>query len=203
MPGLLLRVLGGVGYLGAFEMMAKVAAATGLTADPVRRLGALGVTVGEDAERLWQKLRLTNSEHARLASMADNWWRVAPGDEQAARALLYRLGPEKFTDRVLLAWAHAEAGAHDEAWHGHGAPAAALERAGLSVARRRLSGARGGKGAAARRGHARRRSGVDRGGFSQRGCGIGSDCRCGGEAIAAIAAWTQDRLSQRPIRIGR
>ena len=114
--GLLLRVLGGVGYLGAFEMMAKVAAATGLTADPVRRLGALGVTVGEDAERLWQKLRLTNSEHARLASMADNWWRVAPGDEQPARALLYRLGPEKFTDRVLLAWAHAEAGAHDEAW---------------------------------------------------------------------------------------
>ena len=115
--GLLLRVLGGVGYLGAFEMMAKIAAASGLAADPVRRLGALALAVGEDAERLWQKLRLTNSEHERLASMAEGWWRVKPGDEQAARALLYRLGPEKFTDRVLLAWAHSSAGVHDRDWH--------------------------------------------------------------------------------------
>jgi poly(A) polymerase len=114
--GLLLRVIGGVAYLGAFERMAKVAAATGLAGDPVRRLGALAVAVTEDAERLWQKLRLTNSEHERLLSMADGWWRIVPGDERDARALLYRLGPEKFTDRVLLAWAHADAGAHDRAW---------------------------------------------------------------------------------------
>jgi poly(A) polymerase len=52
-----------------------------------------------------------------VLSMAENWWRVAPDDEPLARALLYRLGPEKFTDRVLLAWAHAEAGAHDRDWH--------------------------------------------------------------------------------------
>jgi poly(A) polymerase len=114
--GLLLRVIGGVAYLGAFERMAKVAAATGLAGDPVRRLGALAVAVSEDAERLWQRLRLTNSEHERLLSMGEDWWRVAPGDEQEARALLYRLGPEKFTDRVLFAWAHADAGAHDRAW---------------------------------------------------------------------------------------
>jgi len=115
--GLLMRVIGGVAYLGAFEMMAKAAAASGLAADPVRRLGALAVAVTEDAERLWQKLRLTNSEHERLSSMAEGWWRVAPGDEQSARALLYRLGPEKFTDRVLLAWAHSDADAQDRAWH--------------------------------------------------------------------------------------
>ena len=29
--------------------------------------------------------------------------------EQAARALLYRLGPEHFTDRALLAWARSQA----------------------------------------------------------------------------------------------
>ncbi len=114
--GLLTRVIGGIGYLSAFEMMAKVAAATGLAADPVRRLGALALAVAEDAERLWQKLRLTNSEHERLAAMVERWWRVKPGNEQDARALLYRLGPEKFTDRVLLAWAHSDAGAHDAAW---------------------------------------------------------------------------------------
>jgi poly(A) polymerase len=116
--GLLLRVLGGVSYLGPFENMAKAEAAIGLAADPVRRLGALGVMIGEDAERLWQKLRLTNDEHARLASMAEGWWRISPSDgEPAARALLYRLKPEHFSDRVLLAWARSPAAASDAAWH--------------------------------------------------------------------------------------
>ena len=35
----------------------------------------------------------------------------------AARALLYRLGPEHFTDHALLGWARSQANAHDEAWH--------------------------------------------------------------------------------------
>ncbi len=92
--GLLLRVLGGVPYLAAFEMMAKVEAAAGVAPDAVRRLGALGVAMPEDAERLWQRLRLTNAEHARLAAMGADWRRMSPAHgEQAARALLYRLKP--------------------------------------------------------------------------------------------------------------
>jgi poly(A) polymerase len=114
--GVLGPVLGGVPYLAAIGNLAKLEAACGLAPDPVRRLGALAVMVAEDAERLWQRLRLTNAEHDRLASMADAWWRVAPDDEAAARALLYRLGPERFTDRVLLAWARSEAGTADAAW---------------------------------------------------------------------------------------
>jgi poly(A) polymerase len=71
----------------------------------VRRLGALGVLVTEDAQRLGERLRLARAEQDRLASMADQWWRVTPANgEAAARALLYRLGPERFVDRVLLAW---------------------------------------------------------------------------------------------------
>jgi poly(A) polymerase len=117
--GLLLRVLGGVSYLGSFENMAKAEAAIGLPADPVRRLGALAVMAAEDAERLWQKLRLTNKEHERLASIAEGWRRISPGfGEQGARALLYRLGPEHFIDHALLGWARSQASAHDEAWHG-------------------------------------------------------------------------------------
>ena len=114
--GLLTRVLGGVGYLAAFENMAKAEAGAGLPAEAVRRLGALGVAVREDAERLWQKLRLANSEHARLSSMGEGWRQIAPRDEAAARALLYRLKSERFTDRVLLAWARSQGSAHDEAW---------------------------------------------------------------------------------------
>jgi poly(A) polymerase len=115
--GLLLRVLGGVSYLASFENMAKVEAAIGLAADPVRRLGALGVLVAEDAERLWQKLRLANSEHERLASMAEGWRRMSPSfGEPAARALLYRLGPQNFTDRALLGWARSAATSNDADW---------------------------------------------------------------------------------------
>src|SRR5450830_188738 len=115
--GLLLRVLGGVSHLASFENMAKVEAAIGLAADPVRRLGALGVLVAEDAERLWQKLRLANSEHERLASMAEGWRRMSPSfGEPAARALLYRLGPQNFTDHALLGWARSAATSNDADW---------------------------------------------------------------------------------------
>jgi poly(A) polymerase len=116
--GLLEPVLGGVPHLASVGNMAKAEAACGLDASPVRRLGALAVMVAEDAERLWQRLRLSNAEHERLASMADGWWRVTPAaDEISARALLYRLGPERFADRVLLAWARSDAGAGDATWH--------------------------------------------------------------------------------------
>jgi poly(A) polymerase len=114
--GLLVPVLGGVPDLAGFENMVKVEQAAALPADPVQRLGALGVRVAEDAERLWQRLRLSNLEHERLNSMSESWWRVAPADDKAARALLYRLGPARFVDRALLAWARSPATAHDPAW---------------------------------------------------------------------------------------
>ncbi len=114
--GLLGMVLGGVAYLASFENMIKVEAALCAETDAIRRLGALGVWVAEDAERLTQRLRLSNAESERLSAL-DQWWRVAAThDPQAARALLYRLGPRSFTDRVLLAWARSEAGAADKIW---------------------------------------------------------------------------------------
>ena len=115
--GLLLRVLGGVPYLAAFEMMSKVEAAAGIAADAARRVGALGVATPEDAQRLWARLRLTNAEHGRLTAMGAEWRGLSPArGEQAARAALYRLKPEHYVDCALLAWARAEASAHDEAW---------------------------------------------------------------------------------------
>jgi len=116
--GILTPVLGGVPYLAAASNMIKVESVCGLAPDAVRRLGALGAAITEHAERLWQRLRLSNAEHERIASMVDAWWRVSPArGKKDARALLYRLGPERFVDRVLLAWARSEASADDEAWH--------------------------------------------------------------------------------------
>ncbi len=115
--GLLVSLLAGVPLLANFAKMEALEAALGLPPEAIRRLGALGVVVAEDAERLWQRLRLANAEHERLASMAEGWWRVSPaGGESAARALLYRLGPDRFRDRVLLAWARSGAAADDAAW---------------------------------------------------------------------------------------
>jgi poly(A) polymerase len=114
--GLLGGVLGGVPLLASFENMAKVEAATGIEADAVRRLGALGVFIKEDAERLAQRLRLSNAEAERLFAL-DRWWRVTPAaGEQATHALIYHLGPKSFADQVLLAWSRSDAGAKDEAW---------------------------------------------------------------------------------------
>jgi poly(A) polymerase len=102
--------------LASFENMTKVEAAAGLEADAMRRLGALGVTVSEDAERLAQRLRLANAEAERLVAL-DRWWRISPASgEQAAHALLYHLGPQSFADHVLIAWSRSDAGAMSGEW---------------------------------------------------------------------------------------
>jgi len=115
--GLLGSVLGGVPLLPGFVRMSGIEAALGLGADAIRRLGALNVLIAEDAERLLARLRLSNAEHARLAAMGTGWWRVSPAmDEAAARELIYRIGPEHFAERALLAWARSGATADDPAW---------------------------------------------------------------------------------------
>jgi poly(A) polymerase len=117
--GLSVSVLGGVPLLASFANMTKLERELSLTADPVRRLAALGVNAGEDAERLRDRLRLANTEYERLASMGDGWWHVTAATTTAqARAMIYQLGPERFTDRVLLAWSRAwEESVANEPWH--------------------------------------------------------------------------------------
>lgn len=113
----LLEAVVGVPEIPAEAKMEMVEESAGVAPLPVRRLGALAVRVADDADRLRDRLRLANHEHARLAAMATGWWRVGEDlSERAGRALLYRLGPERFVDRVLLAWAHAPAPADDPAW---------------------------------------------------------------------------------------
>ena len=117
--GLLEIVLGGVPQLASLSNMIKLEATLAFAPNAVRRLGALGTAVVEDAGRLRERLRLANAEYERLTSMADGWWRISSAwDERQARALLYRLGAERFTDRVLLAWSRSPEGAADPHWHG-------------------------------------------------------------------------------------
>jgi poly(A) polymerase len=114
--GLLGIILGGVAFLASFENTVKAEAALGAQGDAVRRLGALAVWVGEDAERLTDRLRLSGAESERLLAL-EHWWRVAGDpDAQPAHALLYQLKPQSFVDHVLVAWARSDAGAADVSW---------------------------------------------------------------------------------------
>ena len=68
--GLLQPLLAGIADVAALEKMAALEAGCGLSPDPVRRLGALALRVPDDAERLRERLRLSNAEGRRLAGMA-------------------------------------------------------------------------------------------------------------------------------------
>ena len=117
--GLLTSLLGGVVYPVHLAHVAAIEAALGLPPVPIRRLAALAVRIEEDAARLTARLRLSNAEAARLDAMA----RLEPAirremDDFSARRVLYRLGPERFRDRVLIAWAKSADAETDAVWRG-------------------------------------------------------------------------------------
>ena len=115
--GLLIALLGGVVYPRHLARMAAIEAGLGLPPVPIRRLAALAVRIEEDAARLAARLRLSNAEAARLDAMA----RLEPAmrramDGHGAKRALYRLGPERYRDRVLIAWAKSPDVETDPAW---------------------------------------------------------------------------------------
>jgi poly(A) polymerase len=114
--GLLLPIFGGVAYTGPFAAMITAEHALGLEPSAIRRLGALAVALSEDARRLAARLRLTNNEAKLLDSMGHRWWRMAGMDEARARRRLYRLGAERYRDRLMLAWARDGARANSVSW---------------------------------------------------------------------------------------
>jgi poly(A) polymerase len=114
--GLLTEVLGGAPRMMRFTRLVAAEEAFGITPDPALRLAALGVFVAEDAERLAQRLRLSNAEQAVLLLGANDHERVELPSEVAARRSLYKLGPCKFESHVLLAAADAGVAPDDVRW---------------------------------------------------------------------------------------
>ncbi|MBJ7404069.1 MAG: CCA tRNA nucleotidyltransferase [Bradyrhizobium sp.] len=114
--GLLQPLVGGVVYTGPLATMIAIERELGLAASGTRRLAALTVAVTEDAKRVATRLRLSNAETKALDSMGHRWWRLATKDEANARRLLYRLGAERYHDRVLLGWARAAEDVRSPRW---------------------------------------------------------------------------------------
>jgi poly(A) polymerase len=114
--GLLLPIFGGIAYLGPFAAMIEAERALARQPDAALRLGALAVAVPEDAKRLAVRLRLTNAETKKLDSMGHRWWRLRGMDRATAKRRLYRLGEQRYRDRLMLAWARNGRDADPEAW---------------------------------------------------------------------------------------
>jgi poly(A) polymerase len=115
--GLLPQVLGLAPRPALLSRLADLEAALGLAPDPVLRLAALGVEVPEDAERLRDRLRLSNEDTAKLtrASMRSRAFDAAV-PESAAKAQLYAGGEAAYREGVLLAWARSGDTPTSDAW---------------------------------------------------------------------------------------
>jgi len=111
--GFLEPILGGIGYPARLRRLAAIEAARGLRPDPILRLAALGIAIGEDAERLRERLRLANAEADRLRSAATALIGLhgiqAPPSFQGLRALLFGAGRQGARDALMLAHAESEA----------------------------------------------------------------------------------------------
>jgi poly(A) polymerase len=114
--GLLLPIFGGIAYVGPFAAMIAAERALERKPDAGLRLGALAVAVTEDAKRLAARLRLTNAETKKLDSMGHRWWRLGGMEQATAKRRLYRLGEERYRDRLMLAWARAGQDADPGPW---------------------------------------------------------------------------------------
>jgi poly(A) polymerase len=122
--GVLMMVLPAAPRPALLGRLAGIEAGLGLGPDPILRLAALGLEVGEDADRLRDRLRLSNEEHARLARLgARSPDAGATVSEQADRACLYAAGAAAYRDGILLSWARSGASPDDPSWrHRYASP---------------------------------------------------------------------------------
>ena len=104
--GLLARFIGGVGEIGRLARVADHERREGRAPDPVLRLAALAVATPEDAERLRERLRLSNDEHDRLAAIARLVTRLKsraePLDAITVRRLVADQGPGLLADALAI-----------------------------------------------------------------------------------------------------
>jgi tRNA nucleotidyltransferase/poly(A) polymerase len=127
--GLLLLLLGGIVRHARFERLCQIEAALGHAPDAILRLAALGTFVEEDAARLSLRLRLSSQEANRLEALAALHPNVPAGmDKAALERLLYKLGPQLYLGRLLLAWASLAAPPDEEIWRFAASLAASWQR---------------------------------------------------------------------------
>jgi poly(A) polymerase len=111
--GLVGPLIGGTANPSRLLGLIAIEAARAAPADPLLRLAALGLTIAEDAERMRDRLRLSNAEYERLAGAAVALEGLhglgAPPSLGALRALLFARRRMAAQDGLTLA--HLDSGA--------------------------------------------------------------------------------------------
>lgn len=90
----IIEVLVGIDYPGRLERVAALEETGGRVADPPLRLAALAIETREDADRLRERLRLSNAEYERLA--------VAAGLRERLHDRKEPLAPQELTELLFL-----------------------------------------------------------------------------------------------------
>jgi len=107
--GILPVILAGVACLGPLARLLAFEQAAALAPTASLRLAALGCRVEEDAERIADRLRLSNAERGAIrAAVAAARQMPFPGEDRLARRRLYALGPGTYRDAVALAAARRD-----------------------------------------------------------------------------------------------
>ena len=111
--GLLQPLVAGQTDAARFARLATIEAAGEMAPDPALRLGALSVLIEEDAERLRERLRLSNAESDRLAALARGLADLHDAESPPSLSALRRLLFERRRQGALdaLALFHADSGA--------------------------------------------------------------------------------------------
>ncbi|HEY5205199.1 MAG TPA: CCA tRNA nucleotidyltransferase, partial [Roseiarcus sp.] len=111
--GFLEPILGSMGYPRRLNRLIAIEAERGVNGDTLLRLAALGVAIPEDAERLHDRLRLTNAESNRLqaaaATLIGLHGAMAPPSFHGLRTLIFAAGSQVARDALTLAEAESEA----------------------------------------------------------------------------------------------
>jgi poly(A) polymerase len=115
-----IEILLGMTFPARLERFIAIEATRGVAPDPIARLAALAVVVREDAERLRERLRLSNAEHARIA-LAATLIEGLRGHEggfarQELNTLLFLHGRDGAADALALLHAEGTAAPDDARW---------------------------------------------------------------------------------------
>jgi poly(A) polymerase len=106
--GILAEVLPAAPRLGLLARIVAIERGRGLEPDAMLRLAALAVETPEDAARIGAAFRLSRAERGVLdLSPRAHAHLSVPLPPRAARALLYREGPDRYRRLVALSWARA------------------------------------------------------------------------------------------------
>lgn len=114
--GLLAELLGAAPQLNRLERLIMIEKHLGSVPDAEMRLAALVLWTFEDAERLTQRLRLSNTQRMRLEQASGHRGLTADMNDTAVRLALYAMGRHGCREAALMAWAASGDAASDAGW---------------------------------------------------------------------------------------